>query len=89
MERERYPHKSNHSTHTDTHTHTHTPRNTDTCTYAHTHTHAHCQEGGPEVWLGIKLSCKKRANVRIQFLEEVPEKPGMYTLLAGCETYTY
>jgi len=39
------------------------------------------------VWLGIKLPCKKRAHVRIQFLEEVPEKPGMYTLLAGCETY--
>jgi hypothetical protein len=45
-------------------------------------------EGKAELWLGVKTSTKSKGNVRLQFIEEVKTKPGMYLLTGTTELFT-
>jgi hypothetical protein len=41
-----------------------------------------------ELWLGVKLSCKAKGKVRIQFLEKIDGECGMYLLCHGSSQYS-
>ena len=46
------------------------------------------EEGKAELWLGVKNRNKSKGNVRLQFIEEVKKKPGMYLLTGTTEKFT-
>ena len=43
--------------------------------------------GQAEVWLGIKVPCRAKESIRMQFLDPISEEPGKYMLLDAAQTY--
>ena len=44
-------------------------------------------EEGNEVWLGIKISSRINGKVRLQYMEAIPDKPGMFLLTGTTDLY--
>jgi hypothetical protein len=46
------------------------------------------EDGNVELWLGVSVNTRGKGNVRLQFIEEVEDAPGMYLLTGTTESFT-
>jgi len=45
-------------------------------------------DNGNEVWLGLKLTCKKKGTIKLQYLKAHAELPGVYLVTAATDMFT-